>query len=152
LYLGQYSVTTCQWFFLTWFPTYLTQARGFSLNQSPWYAALPFLAAFSGVLFSGLLSDKLLRGGVSLGWARKGPIITGLLLSSCIIGANFVDKPEHIIGFMAVAFFGNGMASISWSLVSPLAPRHLVGLTGGTFNFISQLSGIATPLIIGYLA
>jgi ACS family D-galactonate transporter-like MFS transporter len=62
-----------------------------------------------------------------------------------------VDRPEYIIGFMAVAFFGNGMASIRWSLVSPLAPRHLVGLTGGTFNFISQLSGIATPLIIGYL-
>jgi len=152
LYLGQYSVTTCQWFFLSWFPTYLAQARGFSLSQSAWYAALPFLAAFVGVLSSGMISDKLLRNGVSLDWARKGPIITGLLLSSSIIGANFVDQPEYIIGFMTVAFFGNGMASISWSLVSPLAPRHLVGLTGGTFNFISQLSGIATPLIIGYLA
>ena len=28
----------------------------------------------------------------------------------------------------------------------------LIGLTGGTYNFISNLSGISTPLIIGYLA
>jgi ACS family D-galactonate transporter-like MFS transporter len=53
---------------------------------------------------------------------------------------------------MALAFFGNGMASIGWSLISSVAPRQLIGLTGGTFNFISNLSGISTPLIIGYLA
>jgi ACS family D-galactonate transporter-like MFS transporter len=57
-----------------------------------------------------------------------------------------------VIAFMALAFFGNGMASIGWSLISHVAPRHLIGLTGGTFNFISNLSGITTPLIIGYLA
>ena len=37
-------------------------------------------------------------------------------------------------------------------LISSVAPRRLIGLTGGTFNFISNLSGIATPLVIGYLA
>jgi ACS family D-galactonate transporter-like MFS transporter len=44
------------------------------------------------------------------------------------------------------------MASIGWSLISSVAPRRLIGLTGGTFNFISNLSGITTPLVIGYLA
>ena len=53
---------------------------------------------------------------------------------------------------MALAFFGNGMASIAASLITSVAPRRLVGLTGGTFNFISNLSGITTPLVIGYLA
>ena len=32
------------------------------------------------------------------------------------------------------------------------APRRLIGLTGGTFNGISNLSGIVTPIIIGVLA
>ena len=41
---------------------------------------------------------------------------------------------------------------IGWSLISHVAPKPLIGLTGGAFNFISNLSGIATPLIIGYLA
>jgi ACS family D-galactonate transporter-like MFS transporter len=152
VYIGQFAVTSCQWFFLTWFPTYLIEFRHMSFVKSGLYASIPFLAAFLGVLSSGLVSDRLLRSGVSLGWARKGPIICGLLLSSSIIGANFVDAPELVIFFMATAFFGNGMASIGWSLISSVAPRQLIGLTGGTFNFISNLSGISTPLIIGYLA
>jgi len=53
---------------------------------------------------------------------------------------------------MTLAFFGNGMASIGWSLISSVAPRRLIGLTGGVFNGLSNLSGIATPLIIGRLA
>jgi ACS family D-galactonate transporter-like MFS transporter len=152
VYIGQFAVTSCQWFFLTWFPTYLIEFRHMSFVKSGLYASIPFLAAFLGVLSSGLVSDRLLRGGVSLGWARKGPIICGLLLSASIMGANFVDAPELVIFFMALAFFGNGMASIGWSLISSVAPRQLIGLTGGTFNFISNLSGISTPLIIGYLA
>ena len=152
VYIGQFAVTSCQWFFLTWFPTYLIEFRHLSFVKSGLYASIPFLAAFLGVLCSGLVSDRILRSGASLGWARKTPIICGLLLSSSIIGANFVDAPEWVIAFMALAFFGNGMASIGWSLISSVAPRQLIGLTGGTFNFISNLSGISTPLVIGYLA
>jgi len=152
VYIGQFAVTSCQWFFLTWFPTYLIEFRHYSFVKSGLYASIPFLAAFLGVLTSGFVSDRILRRTDSLGWARKTPIITGLLLSSSIIGANFVEAPELVIGFMALAFFGNGMASIGWSLISSVAPRRLIGLTGGTFNFISNLSGITTPLVIGYLA
>ena len=152
VYIGQFAVTSCQWFFLTWFPTYLVEFRHLSFVKTGLYASVPFLAAFVGVLLSGFVSDRLLRGGNSLSVARKTPIICGLLLSSSIIGANYVEAPELVIAFMALAFFGNGLASIGWSLISSVAPRRLIGLTGGTFNFISNLSGITTPLIIGYLA
>lgn len=152
VYIGQFAVTSCQWFFLTWFPTYLIEFRHLSFVKTGLYASVPFLAAFVGVLLSGFVSDRILRGGYSLGVARKTPIICGLLLSSSIIGANYVEAPELVIAFMALAFFGNGLASIGWSLISSVAPRRLIGLTGGTFNFISNLSGITTPLIIGYLA
>ena len=53
---------------------------------------------------------------------------------------------------MALAFFGNGFASITWSLVSSLAPMRLIGLTGGVFNFAGGLGGITVPLVVGYLA
>lgn len=152
VYVGQFAVTSCQWFFLTWFPTYLIEFRHLSFVKTGLYASVPFLAAFVGVLLSGFVSDRILRRGYSLGVARKTPIIFGLLLSSSIIGANYVEAPELVIAFMALAFFGNGLASIGWSLISSVAPRRLIGLTGGTFNFISNLSGITTPLIIGYLA
>ncbi len=52
---------------------------------------------------------------------------------------------------MALAFFGNGFASITWSLVSPGADAP-DGLTGGVFNFVGGLGGITVPLVIGYLA
>ena len=119
--------------------------------KSGFLASLPFLAAFLGVLSSGIFSDWLIRKGASVGLARKLPIISGLLISTCIIGANYVDSTAWIIVFMAVAFFGNGFASISWSLVSSLAPAKMLGLTGGVFNFIGNLAAITTPLVIGFL-
>jgi ACS family D-galactonate transporter-like MFS transporter len=152
VYIGQFALTSTLWFFLTWFPTYLVQARGMSFVKVGFLATLPFLAAFVGVLSSGLLSDALVRRGMSLGAARKTPIVTGLLLSASIIGANYVDTPALIIAYMTLAFFGNGLASITWSLVSAIAPERLLGLTGGVFNFFGNLSGIAVPIIVGYLA
>ncbi|MED3881824.1 MFS transporter [Priestia megaterium] len=120
--------------------------------KSGFLASAPFLAAFVGVLLSGFVSDALVKKGVSLGIARKTPIIVGLLLSTSIIGANYVNSTSLIIMFMAIAFFGNGLASITWVFVSTLAPKHLVGLTGGVFNFIGGLASIIVPIVIGFLA
>jgi ACS family D-galactonate transporter-like MFS transporter len=68
-----------------------------------------------------------------------------------MIGANFTDSTAMVIVFLSIAFFGNGLASITWSPVSALAPERLLGLTGGMFNFIGNLSAIATPIVIGLL-
>ena len=152
IYLGQFCLGSSMWFFLTWFPTYLVKYRGFGFLQSGFLASVPFLAAFAGILSSGFISDYMMRKGISAGLARKTPVITGLLLTVFIIGANYVDNPALIILFMCIAFFGNGFASITWIFVSTLAPKHLVGLTGGVFNFIGNLSAIAIPIIIGYVA
>jgi len=152
IYLGQFCLNSTLWFFLTWFPTYLVKYRGMDFIKSGLLASLPFLAAFVGVLCSGFFSDWLIRRGYSVGFARKLPIIGGLLISTSIIGANFVESTPLVIAFLALAFFGNGLASITWSLVSTLAPARLLGLTGGVFNFIGNLSAIATPIVIGFLA
>ncbi|KWA15663.1 MFS transporter [Burkholderia territorii] len=151
IYLGQFALNSTLWFFLTWFPTYLVKYRGMDFIKSGFLASLPFLAAFVGVLCSGLLSDWLMRRGASQGFARKLPIISGLLISTSIIGANYVTSTGWVIAFMTIAFFGNGFASITWSLVSGLAPARLLGLTGGVFNLVGNLAAIATPIVIGLL-
>ncbi len=151
IYVGQFCLTSTLWFFLTWFPTYLVKYRHMDYIKSGFLVSLPFLAALVGVLLGGVISDVLVRRGFSLGAARKLPIITGLLLSMAIIGANFAHDTSLVIMFMSIAFFGNGMASITWSLVSAMAPSRLIGLTGGMFNFIGNLSSIATPIVIGLL-
>lgn len=152
VYLGQFAVNSTLWFFLTWFPNYLTQEKGITALKAGFMTTVPFLAAFFGVLLSGWLADKLVKKGFSLGVARKTPIICGLLISTCIMGANYTNDPLWIMALMAIAFFGNGFASITWSLISSLAPMRLIGLTGGMFNFIGGLGGISVPLVIGYLA
>lgn len=152
VYIGQFAVTSTLWFFLTWFPNYLTQEKQISALTAGFMTTVPFLAAFVGVLLSGFVADRLVRSGKSIGLARKTPIICGLLISTCIMGANYTNDPVWIMTLMALAFFGNGFASITWSLVSSLAPIRLIGLTGGVFNFVGGLGGITVPLIIGYLA
>ncbi|KAA8998467.1 MFS transporter [Affinibrenneria salicis] len=152
VYIGQFAVTSTLWFFLTWFPNYLTQEKQIAALTAGFMTVVPFLAAFIGVLLSGFVADRLVRNGKSLGFARKTPIICGLLISTCIMGANYTNDPLWIMGLMALAFFGNGFASITWSLVSSLAPVRLIGLTGGVFNFVGGLGGITVPLVIGYLA
>ena len=152
IYIGQFAVNSTLWFFLTWFPKYLVDYRGLDFIKSGYWASVPYLAAFAGVLCSGFLSDYLIKKGVSAAKARKRPIIIGLLVSVLILGANYVDSPGLIILFMSLSFFGVGFASITWIFVSTLAPKHLIDITGGVFNFIGQLSGIIVPIVIGFLA
>ncbi|HEY1793175.1 MAG TPA: MFS transporter [Opitutaceae bacterium] len=151
IYLGQFALNAVPWFFLTWFPTYLERYRHIDLARTGYSSSLPFLAAFLGVNASGLLSDLLPRLGVSGSAARKAPIIAGLLCSTSIIAANYVSSTPWIVFFMALSFFGNGFASITWVLVSLIAPRELMGLTGGIFNFFGNLAGILVPLLIGFV-
>jgi MFS transporter, ACS family, D-galactonate transporter len=151
IYLGQFAVNSTLWFFLTWFPTYLVDYRHLDFIKAGFLASLPFLAAFCGILSSGLLSDYLIRSGCSATTARKVPVISGLLLCTSIIGANYVENPTLIILFLTIAGFGNGFSSIAWVFVSALAPKRLLGLTGGMFNFFGNLSSIVVPLVIGLL-
>jgi ACS family D-galactonate transporter-like MFS transporter len=151
IYIGQYALNSTLWFFLTWFPTYLVRYRGIGFQQAGWLASLPFLGAFAGVICSGLCSDLLVRRGLSLSFARKAPIVAGLLLSTTIMGANYTRTPGWTITFMGVGFFGNGLASITWSLVSAVAPKPMIGLTGGVFNFMGNMASVTVPLIIGAL-
>ncbi|HEX3627694.1 MAG TPA: MFS transporter [Verrucomicrobiae bacterium] len=151
IYIGQFAVNATLWFFLTWFPTYLIKYRHIDFIRVGYYASLPFFAAFCGVIASGLLSDFLLRRGWSVTTARKVPVISGLLLCTSIVGANYVSHPVFIILFLAIAGFGNGFSSIAWVFVAELAPKQLIGLTGGMFNFFGNCAAIVVPLVIGLL-
>lgn len=151
IYIGQFGIVSTQWFFLTWFPTYLSNARHRNLAKSGLQTSIPFFCAFLGVLAGGFCSDWMLRRGMSLTAARKTPVIVGLLLSTSIIGANYADDQAMVIAFFSSAFFGSGFASISWSLVSTMAPAHLIGLTGGVFNFFGNLAAIVVPITVGAL-
>jgi ACS family D-galactonate transporter-like MFS transporter len=72
-------------------------------------------------------------------------------MASTIIAANYVDSDGVVIAILSLAFFGQGMVGLGWTLISDIAPKNLMGLTGGVFNFAANLAGIVTPLVIGFI-
>jgi len=149
--LGQFGGNSTQVFFVTWFPTYLVRARGMTFLQAGLMTSLPYIGASIGVLVGGLVSDRLLKKTGSPNLARKLPIVGGMLLASTIVAANYVPAGSDalVILIMSVAFFGQGMTNLGWTVISDVAPKRLIGLTSGIFNFSANLAGIVTPLVIG---
>lgn len=113
--------------------------------------SIPYIAAGIGVLVGGYWSDKMVKRGVAVGIARKTPIIIGLLGACSIVLANYTSSTSLVITIMSIAFFAQGMSAITWTLVSDIAPKELVGLAGGIFNFAGNLSAIVTPIVIGFI-
>jgi ACS family glucarate transporter-like MFS transporter len=151
IFLGQYCINVLTWFFLTWFPIYLVRQRGMSILQVGFVAVLPALCGFIGGILGGWVSDALLRRGVPLSLARKIPIVAGLLLSTVIVGCNYVSAQWAVIALMSLAFFGKGVGALGWAVMSDVAPREATGLAGGLFNTCGNLAGIVTPIVIGYI-
>lgn len=151
IYLAQYCITAMTYFFATWFPVYLVKARGLSLTEAGFAAAAPALAGWIGGILGGVLSDALLKRGLPLSTARKIPILLGLVVSCAILACNFTDSRVLVLVFMAVAFFGKGIASLGWAVMSDAAPRDATGLSGSIFNLFGNAAGIFTPLGIAYI-
>ena len=151
IYLGQYCITTLTWFFLTWFPIYLSEARHMSIVKVGFLAALPALCGCAGGILGGVVSDRLLRAGRTLSFARKTPIVIGMSLSMTMIACNYVNTQTAVMLFMSLAFFGKGFGALGWTVISDTSPKGLIGLNGGLFNLIGNMAGVTTPIIIGYI-
>jgi ACS family glucarate transporter-like MFS transporter len=151
IYIGQFCITTLTYFFITWFPVYLVQARHLSLLRGGIAAALPALCGSVGGILGGICSDALLRRGYSLTMARKLPIIAGMLLSVTMIACNYTNVQSMVMFLMSLAFFGKGFGALGWTVIADTSPKELIGLNGGLFNLFGNTAGITTPIVIGYL-
>ncbi|MCT4707860.1 MFS transporter [Enterobacteriaceae bacterium H16N7] len=151
VFFGQYFINTITWFFLTWFPIYLVQEKGMSILRVGLVASIPALCGFAGGVLGGVFSDHLIKRGNSLTFARKLPIVLGMLLASSIILCNYTNNTALVVFLMALAFFGKGFGALGWPVISDTAPKEIVGLCGGMFNVFGNVASIVTPLVIGYL-
>ncbi|AIE85903.1 MFS transporter, partial [Fimbriimonas ginsengisoli] len=151
IYVGQYCITALTYFFATWFPVYLVKARHMTIIQAGFGAATPAICGVIGGILGGVISDRLIKSGKSLTFARKAPLVVGALLSTAVVLCNLTQDHALVIGFMAVGFFGKGLAALGWAIISDAAPREVTGLSGGIFNAIGNIAGITTPIVIGYI-
>ena len=151
IYIGQFCINTLTTFFLTWFPSYLVRARHMTILQAGFASALPALCGSVGGILGGICSDWLLRKGHSLTFARKAPIVAGMLLSVTMIACNYTNVQTLVMVLMSLAFFGKGFGALGWTVIADTSPRELVGVNGGVFNFFGNLSTITTPTVIGII-
>jgi ACS family glucarate transporter-like MFS transporter len=151
IYIGQFCINGLTTFFLTWFPTYLVKARHMSILQAGFAASLPALCGFTGGILGGVCSDWLLRKGFSLTFARKAPIVAGMLLSVTMVACNYTNVQAMVMVFMSLAFFGKGFGALGWTVIADTSPKEFVGVNGGVFNLFGNLSTISTPWVIGIL-
>lgn len=151
VYIAQYCINALTYFFITWFPVYLVQARGMSILKAGFVASIPAVCGFLGGILGGLVSDALLRRGASLSVARKVPIVLGMLLSMSMVICNYVDAQGIVVALMALSFFGKGLGALGWAVNSDTAPKQIAGLSGALMNTFGNLSSITTPIAIGYI-
>jgi len=151
IYLGQYCINVLTYFFVTWFPIYLVKERGLNVMEAGFAAAAPALCGFVGGLAGGYVSDRILKRTGSIDWARKGPLVVGMLLATAIIACVWAEQEWLVVTLMSVAFFGKGVASLGWAVMADVAPRRLAGLSGGVFNMFGNMAGIVTPIVVGFI-
>lgn len=151
--LGFFCLNFVIYFFITWFPTYLIKARGFTLLKLGFLGTIPALAAIPSGYLGGWVSDALVRRGYRLTWARKIPIVAGMLTSSSIALAVLAPSAGWALALLSLSYASLTFAAASvWSLPADVAPtrRHVASL-GGIQNFASNLAGICISTFVGVM-
>ncbi|HEY8717494.1 MFS transporter [Pengzhenrongella sp.] len=150
---GFFCLNSCIYFFITFFPSYLVQERGFSLMKLGWFGAIPGITAVLTAWLAGRLADRAIGRGVGVSVVRKTCIVGGLFGGSVIMFATFVPEAWMALALLAVSYSSLAIAGMGiWSLPADIAPSsHHVGSIGGMQNFASNLAGIFTPIMVGVL-
>jgi ACS family D-galactonate transporter-like MFS transporter len=150
--VGRMSWAMINFGLLTWGPSYLAQARGFDLKQMGGATFVIFLAGMFGSLASGFLVDRLQDRGVRRAVVYKSTLgITGIAVMLSFLALPEVADPIAAVALLSATLFFLYFGSLYWSLPAILAPKDKVGVVGGTMNFAGSASGIAVPIITGYI-
>jgi MFS family permease len=148
--LGAYNYTF--YLLVTWLPSYLSFTLHVDLVHSFLYTGVPWLFATFCNLAAGISADRLIQRGWSPSGVRKTMLAGGTTLGLGILGAAYTHSTLGSLFWVSVAIGGLAAASpIGWSIPSMIVPRQSVGKVGGIVNFSNQLSGIAAPIVTGYV-
>jgi predicted MFS family arabinose efflux permease len=133
------------WGASTWLPSYLKEARHFSLNEMSIFAGLPFFVGVIANVAGGSVVDLLPRS--------KAPIvfvIGGIITAICVTLAILAESPY--LAASALIFAGAGwgfQAPAIPSLVQHVAKDGTVGTTYGIINGIGNLVSALMPMMMG---
>lgn len=141
------------YFFMTWFPSYLIDAKGIDLKAMSLVTALPWLVGTLGFICGGLLIDWVFKRTGRQLFSRKVVLVSCLLLASVCIGLS--GSADSVAGTVAIMTAAIGFLMLTapayWSLIQDAVPDHQVGTAGGFMHGLANLSGILAPTVTGVI-
>jgi ACS family glucarate transporter-like MFS transporter len=150
---GQYAALSYAWyFFITWFPTYLLQARGFDLEQSALLAGTPLFLGGFGSLAAGWIAPWLGRRLGSVRRARCGLGATGMIAAAAllVISTKLTNPYLAVAAIALVSFFNDIAIPGAWTACMDVGGPY-VGTLGGAMNMMGNFGGFLSPIVIGYI-
>jgi predicted MFS family arabinose efflux permease len=150
---GQYFCLNYGWYFyVTWLPSYLREARHVTIESSAWLSVLPLLCGGLGNPTCVLLSRMVVSRTGNVVLARRLMAFLGFAgASAFLIFSTTVSDP--LLAMLAI-----GMASFSNDLVMPGAWATVMDVGGkfagtlsGIMNMTGNIGGALSPLAIGYM-
>jgi OPA family glycerol-3-phosphate transporter-like MFS transporter len=143
VYLVRYGV-------LDWAPTYLSEVKDFSFEDSGWAYAMYEWAGIPGTLLCGYLSDKVFRG-------RRAPasIIYLVLTLMCVLIYWFNPPGKPVIDIamlIGIGFLIYGPVMLIGVHALDLVPKKAAGTAAGFTGLFGYVGGaVSANIVIGAL-
>jgi sugar phosphate permease len=149
----QYFLLSFPWYFyITWLPTYLQEARGLDKVAASRYAILPLLLGGLGSLTCGIVSGKLAKATGNTRFTRRLMAMIGFAGAALLLVASV--RTEAVLPAMLLM----GMASFFNDLVMPGAwgacmdvGGKFAGTVSGSMNMAGNIAGFVAPAVGGYI-
>lgn len=140
------------WFYVTWLPSYLREARGTTVALGALLAGLPLFLGGFGCLVSAGLTKPLTRMTGSLIVARRILAIAGFAGASIsIIVFTRIGDPVQAMFVLGLAgFFNDFVMPPAWAGCMDVGGRY-AGTVSGAMNTFGSLAGALSATIVGYL-
>lgn len=141
------------YFFMTWFPSYLVDAKGVSLAQMSWFTAFPWLVGACGMAAGGFLIDRIYQKTGRQLFSRKVVLVSCLVVAAACIGlSGRAESVSAVVIFMSVAIgFLMLTASAYWALIQDTVPSRFVGTAGGLMHGMGNCAGLFAPTLTGFI-
>jgi len=152
LLLGRVLSDPVWWFYATWMPKYLNDARGVDLQHMPLLAAIPFFTAGLGGFAGGTTSSYLVKKGWSVTKARQSVLFMSSALMIAGIPAVRTATTNGSVAFMAVATFAYAsFAANLIAVVTDVFPKYLMASVYGIATTVAGFAGMGFTLLAGKL-
>lgn len=149
--LGLFCANYFSYTLLTWLPTYLVEARHFTMDQMAMTGGVTYIVVALSSMAFGRLADARIRAGLATPRIRKTISSWGLSISAVsLLIVAWTTDPALTVAFLIGGGLGFGIFSSNhWAATQTLAGPLASGRWTGMENFTGNLAGMIAPVVVG---